>query len=63
MRSYGEYCSISKALDVVRERSTLLIIRGLLVRGGSRSTDIKNGLPGIASTCSRTGSASWSQQA
>ncbi len=48
MRSYGEYCSISKALDVVGERWTLLIIRELLIRGGCRYTDIKDGLPGIA---------------
>lgn len=49
MRSYGEYCSIAKALDVVGDRWTLLIIRELLIRGGSRYTDLKDGLPGIAS--------------
>jgi len=49
MRSYGEYCSIAKALDVVGDRWTLLIIRELLVRGGCRYTDLKDGLPGIAS--------------
>jgi DNA-binding HxlR family transcriptional regulator len=48
MRSYGEYCSIAKALDVVGERWTLLIIRELLIRGGCRYTDLKDGLPGIA---------------
>ena len=48
MRSYGQYCSIAKALDVVGDRWTLLIIRELLIRGGCRYTDLKNGLPGIA---------------
>jgi DNA-binding HxlR family transcriptional regulator len=48
MRSYGEYCSIAKALDVVGDRWTLLIVRELLVRGGCRYTDLKDGLPGIA---------------
>src|SRR5215467_10718682 len=48
MRSYGQYCSIAKALDVVGDRWTLLIIRELLVRGACRYTDLKNGLPGIA---------------
>jgi DNA-binding HxlR family transcriptional regulator len=48
MRSYGEYCSIAKALDVVGDRWTLLIVRELLIRGGSRYTDLKDGLPGIA---------------
>jgi DNA-binding HxlR family transcriptional regulator len=49
MRSYGEYCSVAKALDVVGDRWTLLIVRELLIRGGCRYTDLKDGLPGIAS--------------
>jgi len=49
MRSYGQYCSIAKALDVVGDRWTLLIIRELVIRGACRYTDLKNGLPGIAS--------------
>jgi DNA-binding HxlR family transcriptional regulator len=48
VRSYSEYCSIAKALDVVGDRWTLLIIRELLIRGACRYTDLKNGLPGIA---------------
>ena len=49
MRSYGEYCSIAKSLDVVGDRWTLLIVRELVERGPSRYTDLRNGLPGIAS--------------
>ena len=48
MRSYGQYCSVAKALDIVGDRWTLLIIRELLIRGPCRYTDLKNGLPGIA---------------
>jgi len=48
MRSYGQYCTIARALDVVGERWTLLIVRELLLQGPSRFTDLKNGLPGIA---------------
>jgi len=48
MRSYGEYCSIAKALDVVGDRWTLLIVRELAIRGGCRYTDLRDGLPGIA---------------
>ncbi len=48
MRSYGEYCSVAKALDVVGDRWTFLIIRELLIRGACRYTDLKDGLPGIA---------------
>ncbi len=48
MRSYGQYCSVAKALDVVGDRWTLLIVRELLSRGPSRYTDLRSGLPGIA---------------
>jgi DNA-binding HxlR family transcriptional regulator len=48
MRSYGQYCSVARALDVVGDRWVLLIVRELLVRGSCRFTDLKNGLPGIA---------------
>ena len=49
MRTYGQYCSVAKALDVVGDRWTLLIIRELLLQGPCRYTDLKNALPGIAS--------------
>ena len=48
MRSYGHPCAIARALDVVGERWTLLVIRELLRQGPCRFTDLKNGLPGIA---------------
>jgi DNA-binding HxlR family transcriptional regulator len=48
MRSYGQYCGLSKALDVVGDRWSLLIVRELLIRDGCRYTDLRNGLPGIA---------------
>lgn len=48
MRSYGQYCSIARALDIVGDRWTLLIVRELLLRGPCRFTDLKNGLPGVA---------------
>jgi DNA-binding HxlR family transcriptional regulator len=48
MRSYKQYCAVAKALDVVGDRWTLLIVRELLRRGACRYTDLQNGLPGIA---------------
>jgi DNA-binding HxlR family transcriptional regulator len=48
MRSYDEYCAVAKSLDVVGDRWTLLIVRELLQRGACRYTDLRNGLPGIA---------------
>ena len=48
MRSYRQRCGLAQALDVVGDRWMLLIVRELLIRGPSRYTDLKNGLPGIA---------------
>jgi DNA-binding HxlR family transcriptional regulator len=48
MRSYGQYCALAKALDVVGDRWTLLIVRELLIRKAARYTDLRDGLPGIA---------------
>ena len=48
MRSYDEYCALAKSLDVVGDRWTLLIVRELALQGACRYTDVRNGLPGIA---------------
>jgi DNA-binding HxlR family transcriptional regulator len=48
VRSYSQYCPVAKALDVVGDRWTLLIVRELLIQGGCRYTDLVTGLPGIA---------------
>ena len=47
MRSYDQYCALAKALDVVGDRWTLLIVRELLVRP-SRYSELQDGLTGIA---------------
>ena len=49
MRSYGQWCTLAKALDVVGDRWTLLIVRELLLQGPCRFTDLRLGLPGVAS--------------
>jgi DNA-binding HxlR family transcriptional regulator len=46
-RGYGQFCAVAAALDVVGERWTLLIVRDLLL-GPKRYTDLREGLPGIA---------------
>lgn len=46
-RSYREYCAIARALDVLGERWTLLVVRDLLM-GPRRYTDLRASLPGIA---------------
>lgn len=48
MKTYGQYCSVARALDVIGDRWTLLIVRELTLRGACRYTDLRNGLPGIA---------------
>lgn len=48
MKSYRQRCGLAKALDIVGDRWVLLIVRELLIRHGCRFTDLKNGLPGIA---------------
>jgi DNA-binding HxlR family transcriptional regulator len=49
MRTYGQFCALAKALDVIGDRWTLLIVRELLSWKRARYTDLKSGLPGIAS--------------
>jgi DNA-binding HxlR family transcriptional regulator len=48
VRSYDQYCAAARALDVVGDRWTLLIVRELLIRQPARYTDLQFGLPGIA---------------
>jgi DNA-binding HxlR family transcriptional regulator/putative sterol carrier protein len=47
VRAYRHYCAVAKALDVVGERWSLLVVRELL-SGPKRYTDLMAGLPGIA---------------
>ncbi|TCO59487.1 winged helix-turn-helix transcriptional regulator [Actinocrispum wychmicini] len=46
-RSYGQFCALARALDIVGERWTLLIVRELLP-GPMRYTELKTSLGGIA---------------
>jgi DNA-binding HxlR family transcriptional regulator len=48
VRSYGHFCALAKALDVLGDRWTLLIVRELMLQGPCRYTDIRIGVPGIA---------------
>jgi DNA-binding HxlR family transcriptional regulator len=45
-RSYEQYCTLARALDIVGERWTLLIVRELML-GPRRFKDLLGGLPGI----------------
>src|SRR4051812_14453434 len=45
-RSYGDRCGIARALDVLGERWSLLVVRELLL-GPKRFTDLRAGLPNV----------------
>ncbi|WP_336082429.1 winged helix-turn-helix transcriptional regulator [Nocardia sp. SSK8] len=45
--AYGQYCPISRALDVLGERWSLLILRDLFL-GTTRFNDLARGLPGLS---------------
>jgi len=47
-RSYGQYCGLARALDVVGDRWTLLLLRELLYLGPRRFRDLRGALPGLA---------------
>ncbi|MFB8000943.1 winged helix-turn-helix transcriptional regulator [Nocardia sp. NPDC056000] len=46
-RTYGQYCGLARALDIIGERWNLLIVRELLIRP-ARYSDLHAALPGIA---------------
>lgn len=45
-RTYGDVCGVARALDIVGERWTLMIVRELLL-GPKRFTDLRTGLPSL----------------
>lgn len=49
MKSYGQFCSIARALDLLGERWTLLVVREVLC-GSQRFADIRRGIPLISKT-------------
>ena len=46
MKSYRQFCSVAKALDVIGDRWAFLVVRELLL-GPRRYTDLLDGLPGL----------------
>jgi DNA-binding HxlR family transcriptional regulator len=49
MPSYGQFCPVSKALDLLGERWTLLVVRALL-QGATRYGDVQRALSRISPT-------------
>src|SRR5258708_28738500 len=46
MKTYGEFCTVARSLDVVGDRWALLVVRELFL-GPRRFTDLVDGLPGV----------------
>jgi DNA-binding HxlR family transcriptional regulator len=46
-RTYNQYCGVARALDIIGERWALLVVRELAL-GPKRFTDLREGLPGVA---------------
>ncbi|MGO8991989.1 MAG: winged helix-turn-helix transcriptional regulator [Polyangiaceae bacterium] len=49
MKSYGQFCSFARALDLLGERWTLLVVRELL-GGSTRFNELRRGIPRISRT-------------
>ncbi len=47
MRSYAQYCPMVRAVEVLGDRWTLLIVRDMLI-GATRFNEIARGLPGLS---------------
>src|ERR1700756_4789854 len=45
-RTYGQFCGLARALELVGERWSLLVVRDLIL-GPKRFTDLREGLPRI----------------
>ena len=45
---YGQACPVARALDVIGEKWSLLILRDLFRKGPLRFQELEQGLPGVA---------------
>ena len=52
-RTYDQYCGLARALDILGERWSLLLVRDLLI-GPKRFSDLQDGLPGIGANALST---------
>ncbi len=48
VKSYEQYCAVARALDVIGDRWTMLVIRELFSLGAARYADLVDGLPGVS---------------
>jgi DNA-binding HxlR family transcriptional regulator len=47
MYKYGQYCPVSRAVEILGDRWTLLIVREMVISGAQHFSEFEAGLPGI----------------
>jgi hypothetical protein len=62
MRSYGQYCPVAKAAEIVGDRWTLMVIRELLF-GPLRFNELARGCPASPVRSWPSASGGWSASA
>src|SRR5208337_607521 len=58
MKSYGSFCPVAKAAEVLTERWTLLVLRDLLL-GSRRFNDLRRGVPKMSLDLPRFRGEAW----
>lgn len=61
-KSYGQYCPITRAMEVLGERWSMLIVRDLLC-GATRFNQLSRGNPRLSRTLLANAYVSWNRPA
>jgi DNA-binding HxlR family transcriptional regulator len=48
MRSYGQYCPIARASELLAERWSIIILRNIVILGCRTFNEIADGAPGLS---------------
>ena len=48
MRTYGQYCPIARASEVLAERWSIIILRNIVILGCRTFNEIADGAPGLS---------------
>ena len=48
MRSYGQYCPIARASELVADRWSIIILRNIVILGCRTFNEIADGAPGLS---------------
>jgi hypothetical protein len=60
MPSYGQYCPIARASELLAERWSIIILRNIVILGCRTFNEIADGAPGLSRVCCPSGCMSWS---